>query len=134
MRRNVVAVALVLAMPASAETVYRCVEKGKAVSFQTEPCKGAARTTTMTGFVPEREAPAEVRARRVQQEMDWRNAEARIAAASTLHIVEAPRANVDGLSCFAAKEQRDAWERAHPLERNVDSLRRWQEFVAQHCR
>ena len=134
MYRIAIAAVLVLAAgSARGDTVYRCVEKGKAVSFQTQPCSGAARTTAMTGYVPDRELPADVRARATQQEMDRRNAAAR-SSNSTLHIVEATRPNGDGISCSMAKEQRDVWERAHPLARNVDSLRWWQEFVMQHCR
>ena len=44
-RLSVVAALLLAAAPLRAGTVYRCVEKGKPVSFQSEPCDEKARAT-----------------------------------------------------------------------------------------
>jgi len=63
--------------------------------------------------------------------MDRRYAQRR---AATVHVVEATRPNGDGVTCSQARNERDEWERRNPLARNVDTLRRWQDYVERHCR
>ena len=76
------ALALALASPAAtvpAQVVYRCVQKGRPVSLQSEPCSGKAKTTDIRGYVPERTPTANELAwkrYRTEQEMTARNAAA----------------------------------------------------------
>ena len=130
-RLSVVAALLLAAAPVRAGTVYRCVEKGKPVSFQSEPCDEKARATRAVGYVPDAEPSPASRRAATQSEMDRRYARAR---AATAHVVEATRPNADGVTCWQARNERDEWERHYPLARNVDTLRHWQEYVHQHCR
>ena len=132
MFRLIAVAALLLAVaPARAGTVYRCVQKGKPVSFQSEPCDANARATHAVGYVPDAEPSPASRRAATQREMDRRYARPR---AGTVHVVEATRPNADGVTCWQARNERDEWERRYPLARNVDTLRRWQEYVQQHCR
>lgn len=128
-----VAVALAAAAPcASAQAVYRCVQKGKPVSFQSEPCGGNARTTDIRGYVPERTPTANELAwqrYRTEQEMAARNAAARQASVGTTVNL-----SVDEPSCAQTKAARDAWERRMGLKRSLDGMRYWQDRVYEACR
>ncbi|HEY4583750.1 MAG TPA: hypothetical protein VIG88_12970 [Lysobacter sp.] len=131
MHRTIIAAALLLAAStAPAQTVYRCAVKGKPVSFQNEPCAGAP-ATRIIDYVPDREAPPEVRRAAIQREMDARHAAQRARAA---HVFTQSRPSSESTSCWQAKQARDAWERMNPLNRSVEISRYWQDYVFRHCR
>ena len=117
---------------ASAEAVYRCVQKGKPVSLQSEPCDSRAKTTSIRGYVPERAPTANElpwQRYRTEQEMAARNAAARQASLTT--TVNLP---ADKPSCAQTKAARDAWERRMGLRRSLDGMRYWQDRVYEACR
>lgn len=55
-----------------AQAIYRCVQKGKPVSLQSEPCKNTAKTTAVRRYTAERAPTANELAwqrHRTEQEM-----------------------------------------------------------------
>jgi hypothetical protein len=117
---------------APAESIYRCVQKGKPVSFQSEPCDSRAKTTDIRGYVPERTPTANELAwqrYRTDQEIAARNHAVRQSTVTT--TVNVP---VDNASCAEMKAARDAWERRVGLSRTHDGVRYWQDQVYQACR
>lgn len=128
-------VAVAACLPAArvpAQAVYRCVEKGKPVSFQNEPCGARARVTAIRPYVPDR-TPGENelawKRYRTEQEMAARNRAARQSGGATGAVMP-----VGGDACAQAKADRDAWERSVGLQRSVDGMRVWQDRVYQACR
>ncbi|GAB6194822.1 hypothetical protein [Lysobacter xanthus] len=122
-----------IASPAHADSVYRCVQKGKPVSFQSEPCEPSAKTTAIRGFVPDPAPTANELAwkrYRVEQEMANRNRAMRASGAVPTGAV----LPAGGQACADAKAARDAWERRVGLNRSVDGMRVWQDHVYQACR
>jgi hypothetical protein len=131
----VVLLVLIAGLPAArapAQSVYRCVQKGKPVSLQSEPCDSKATTTGIRGYVPERTPTAHELAwkrYRTEQEMAARNRAARQSSITT--TVNVP---VDNPDCAQAKAARDAWERQMGLQRSIDGMRYWQDRVYRACR
>jgi len=127
--RVLLAVGLLLCSTSiGAQAVYKCVEKGKPVSFQTTPCPAAAKIATICEYTPDRElTPQEKR----QREVQWatrRQTQASAAASMPTHHAPA----VD--HCAMVKADRDRWERSVGLNRSYASLRGWNEQVARACR
>lgn len=58
-RLPVIALLLLLAGPAPAETLYRCVARDGAVSYQSQPCMASARLDRVVEYRPEPVANAE---------------------------------------------------------------------------
>lgn len=56
---RILIIALLAAAPfaVDAQTLYRCVQKGKPTSYQNVPCAGAAKTAGALNYVPERNVP-----------------------------------------------------------------------------
>lgn len=128
-----VLVCLVFTAPATAQTVYRCVQKGKPVSLQSTPCGAGAATTKTLDYVPERTPTANELAwkrYRIEREMQARSQAQRARAASGSAAV----LPAGGSACERAKAERDAWERRVGLNRTIDGLRAWQEHVYRACR
>lgn len=116
-----------------AQAVYRCVEKGKPVSFQNTPCSAKAKITAIRDYVPERApTPNELawKRHRIEQEMAARNRQARSTPAAATGAV----LPVGTDACTRAKAERDAWERRVGLHRTVEGLRFWQDHVYRACR
>ena len=91
----------------SAQAVYRCVQKGKPVSLQSEPCANNAKTTAIRGYVPERAPTANELAwkrYRTEREMADRNRAMRAAGTSGSAAV----LPAGGGECAQAKADRDA--------------------------
>lgn len=117
----------------AAQAVYRCVQPGKPVSYQTDPCPKAARIDSIREFTPERNPTANELAwkrYRTEQEMAARNL---ASAQHQAHYVAVPD-QTSGPSCADAKAARDAWERRVGFSRTVDQLRWWQGYVQRACR
>lgn len=116
-----------------AQAVYRCVEKGKPVSLQSQPCGERARATAVRPYVPEPAPTANELAwqrHRVEREMAERRARARQARTSASTAVMP----AGGTACAQAKAERDAWERQVGLARTIDGMRFWQDRVHRACR
>lgn len=119
--------------PATAQTVYRCVQKGKPVSLQSTPCENGATTTKTREYLPERSPTANELAwqrYRTEREMQARN-EAQHAQSRSGVTVVLPSG---GGACEQAKAERDAWERRVGLSRTIDGMRAWQDYVYRACR
>lgn len=58
-RLPVIALLLLLARPAPAETLYRCVARDGAVSYQSQPCLASARLDRVVEYRPEPVAKVE---------------------------------------------------------------------------
>lgn len=122
-----------IACPATAQTIYRCVQKGRPVSLQSTPCDRGAATTRTRHYTPEPAPTANDLAwkrYRIEREMALRNQAQRAGAASG-SVVVLP---AGGSACAQAKAERDAWERRVGLNRTIDGMRAWQERVYHACR
>lgn len=114
-----------------AQAVYRCVEKGKPVTFQNAPCDIKAKTTAVRGYVPDRTPTANELAWKrynTEREMAVRNRRA-TAGGGAAAVMPA-----GGSACAAEQAALDAWERRVGLNRTVDGLRYWQDRVSRACR
>jgi len=116
--------ALCVTGSANAQVVYRCVEKGKPVSLQSDPCPAQAQVTKVREFVPQADVPV----RRVEAQ---RPAPASSAPQPRWIQQDAPQPYDE---CAAAKAERDAWERRVGLSRTYDQLRAMNDMVARACR
>lgn len=117
----------------AAQAVYRCVEKGKPVSYQTDPCPRQATISAIREYVPERnptENELAWRRHRTEREMAARN---RAAAQPAQHVTVVQN-RTEGPTCAQARAERDAWERRVGLGRTIDGLRWWQDYVQRACR
>ncbi len=130
-------IAILLAMTATsahAQAVYRCAQKGKPVTFQSQPCSGQARLTAVRPYTPERSPTAsELSYQRAVTDAQWRERvqAMRGGTAASAAQVSGPDASNE---CAQAKANRDAWERQYGLNRSIDGLREWQEIVHRACR
>lgn len=124
--RNLIIAAL-LAAPActaDAQTLYRCVEKGKPTSYQNAPCADAAKTVSAVDYVPERNvtarllAPAPAPQRRPS------------ASGAQLHSI--PRATSPS-ACDAARQHREIVLGTNNQGGNVDVRRVLNDAVARAC-
>lgn len=113
---------------ARSQAVYRCVEKGKPVSLQTEPCPATAKITGIKEFRPDRELTWQEKQARDAQ---W--ARPSTSHSSAAYIRTAPAPAITN-RCADAKAERDAWERSTGLNRSYESLRSWNDHVARACK
>ena len=135
---RVAALGIVIALgcaipPLPAQTVYRCVQKGKPVSLQSTPCNAGAATTKTRDYIPEPSPTANDLAwkrYRIEREMAMRNRAQRAATPSGRAAV----LPAGGSACERAKAERDAWERRVGLGRTIDGMRAWQDYVYRACR
>ncbi|HSM53573.1 MAG TPA: hypothetical protein VK839_05280 [Erythrobacter sp.] len=120
-------IAALLAAPTfsvDAQTLYRCVEKGKPTSYQNDPCPGTAKTTLARDYVPERNVPtyrpavAPTRYRRQQP--------------SGAQLRNLPRATSPS-ACEAAKQRREMVLGKNNQGGNVDVRRVLNDAVAKAC-
>lgn len=120
-------IAALLAAPAfsaDAQTLYRCVEKGKPTSYQNAPCADAAKTASALAYVPERDVP-------VHQPAPAPARQSRLPASSArLHSI--PRAS-SPTACEAAKQRRDSVPGTNNQGGNVDVRRVLNDAGARAC-
>lgn len=112
------------ALPADAQTLYRCVQKGKPTSYQNQPCPEAARTASAIDYVPERNLPV-----RNPPTAESRQQHRRPTRART-HII--PVASSPG-ACDAARQRRDNVLGSNNQGGNVDVRRVLNDAVAKAC-
>ena len=109
---------------ANAQTLYRCVEKGKPTSYQNDPCPDTAKTVSAREYVPERNVPtyrpAPAPAPRYRQQ----------PSGAQLHNL--PRAS-NPSACEAAKQQRESVLGKNNQGGNVDLRRVLNDAVAKAC-
>lgn len=120
-------IAALLAAPAfsaDAQTLYRCVEKGKPTSYQNIPCAGAAKTAAAVNYVPERNLPVRYPT----------------AAPAGQHYRRPARAQLHSLplatstaACDAAKQRREYVLGTNNQGGNVDVRRILNDAVARAC-
>lgn len=127
--RTLSVAALLLIAPAQAQVIYKCVEKGKPVSFQTTPCPTTAKVADAKAFVPDRELTWQEKR---QREAQWATRPPQ--QASTAAHIPIPTVTPSSRSqCELARAERDRWERAAGLNRSYDTVRAWNERVARAC-
>jgi hypothetical protein len=131
------AVLFIFVDDADAQAVYRCVEKGKPVSFQTEPCSPAATISKIREFDPEPEPSAYERRVRAYREAKGREDSAYLRQLATggsaaAHVIPQGR-SASQSQCENARRQRDQWERTAGLNRSYDSVRAMNAMVAKAC-
>jgi hypothetical protein len=130
----VVLVSVVFAVPAYAQHVHKCTEKGKTV-YQSAPCSSgvAAKTWEATPDLPDPYRQARLDA--IQRQLDRRKqaAEAGMAQRSSSGgstISARPNQN----RCEAAKAQRDATYDRVGVRRTFDLSRRLDDMVYEACK
>ncbi len=124
MRQLAAIVLLMVSSSASAQVVYRCVAKGKPVSFQSEPCAAGSRTTRVLHAAPDRRpAPVYTAAAppAVQNTVNYYD--------DTPTQWQQRRAN-----CAAAKQRREYNLSIAGLNRTFDLLRQLDEDVRKSCK
>jgi len=114
---------------AGAQTIFKCAVKGKAVSYQSEPCPENAKIESIREFQTY-SAPAPVHHRTVQTTTTTTGHQTRNATGAQIHNI----ALGSGNRCADAKRDRDAWERAVGLSRSIDGIRAWNELVYDACK
>lgn len=126
MRSLMFAGALALASTdVSAQAIYKCVTKGKPVSFQSHPCPANAKVAAIREYKPQ---PDVIRPRGLPTTPQSRP---RHYTSTTTVINDAAKAL--GYTCAQAKADRDTWERAVGLSRTYDAIRAWNQTVARAC-
>ncbi len=126
MRIFVIALLVVAPFTADAQTLYRCVQKGKPTIFQSEPCPATARTASAMDYVPDPRAapyrPATVQTSppRVSRQAPGAQVHQITAAASTS-------------ACEAAKARREFVLGSNNQRGNVDVRRQLNDAVASAC-
>lgn len=130
--RIVLVVCLLLAGPAQAEVVYRCVSPKGAVSFQNDPCPAGTTAHKAVPYTPDREEPPQYRRARIEAEMRQRNAQ---LPSSRAHAAVMPVQTARHPSaCEAAKAHRDSVLKAAGLRRTYDLLSRLDANVREACK
>ena len=125
MRTTIIAALLAAAaFPAEAQTLYRCVEKGKPTSYQNVPCPDAAKTASAIDYVPERSVPARY------PTVASARPHYRRPARAQLHSI--PRAS-SPTACDAAKRRRESVLGTNNQGGNVDLRRQLNDAVARDC-
>lgn len=109
---------------ADAQTLYRCVEKGKPTSFQNDPCPVTANTASARDYVPERDLPT------------YRPAPAPVPRyrqqSSSARVHQIPRAT-SPTACEAARQRREMVLGKNNQGGNVDVRRVLNDAVAKAC-
>ena len=127
MRIPIIAALLaVAAFSADAQTLYRCVQKGKPTTFQSEPCPATARTASAANYLPDPNAqpyrPAATPA--------WQAPRSRQTSGARVHRI--PTASSTG-ACESARAHRDLVVGRNNQRGNVDVRRQLNDAVAKAC-
>lgn len=121
---------------ASAQSVYKCIGKGGAVSFQSEPCADAGQVEKTWDATPERLSNAEQWQRYNAQQKAANDAAylRRLAggrpAQSGASVVVVPR---QSNLCSNARKSRDNFYANHPRRTSKD-MERWNKHVYDACK
>lgn len=118
---------VLMALPASAGTLYRCISPGGQTSYQSMPCGAGQRLDRTVEYQPE--SPAKVakpykRPRSGRRPFAYRQRRQGVGR----------NASTDGDRCRAAKAQRANRLERLGLSRNYDRLSRMDEVVKAVCR
>jgi len=107
--------------------IYKCVDAGRAVSYQNMPCEGDAHAVAVRPFTPQREP---TRAERALNEARWATSGAPRGPgiAASIPIPPSPSA------CEVARAERASWERNAGLNRTYDQMAYWNAHVARACK
>lgn len=125
MRLLLVAALLAIPSAANAQTLYRCVEKGKPTSFQSEPCNASATVASTVDYVPERDRPRPTPAPAPAVQYQQRQAH----SARLHNIPRAPSLS----ACEAARRHREQVLGTNNQQGNVDVRRMLNDAVAKAC-
>ena len=122
------AIAALLAAPiaADAQTLYRCVQKGKPTSFQSAPCATTATTASAVAYVPEQDVPIYRPAPSQPAQPSRRQ---RTPSARVHRISMATNAS----ACESARRRRDVVLGRNNQGGNVDVRRQLNDAVARAC-
>lgn len=112
------------AFSAEAQTLYRCVQKGKPTSYQNVPCPDAARTASAVDYVPERNVPVRYPTPAPARPYYRRPARAQL---HSIPVATSPTA------CDAAKQRREYVLGTNNQGGNVDVRRVLNDAVASAC-
>lgn len=140
MRSFVFFVLLLAAGSTSAQSVYKCVGKGGATSFQSHPCDSSSEAAKVWDATPERLSNAE----------QWRRYNARQKASNDAAYLRGlahgsagpgPSAGVDQVinvpkqanRCAAARRDRDSFYARTPKRTSKD-MERWNKLVYDACK
>jgi hypothetical protein len=115
---------------AHAQAIYKCVAKGRPVSFQTMPCPPDATIAKIREYTPEAEPTPEQRRR---QAAAWARRDAAPVVHSRTTTVVQNNTPDTSSRCAMARSERDAWERRTGLKRTYDQMRSWNNYVARAC-
>lgn len=127
MRKFVLMMAMLLAAPTFAQTVYKCAQKGKPVSFQSEPCPAGARTVKSVAAIPERYTPPAYRPA-ARQDVQWDT----VVSNNTLSKPDERAARRAG--CDSAKANRARTLERVGLRRTYDLLSQLDASVDAACK
>ena len=127
---------------ARAETLYKCVGKGGAVSFQSDPCEPGQRVAQARSYVPERPPTNEelwAKHRKAQRDRAESAYLSRLAGTSR---VGGPSRSTGAsipsqppnAACEVAKAQREVQLKAAGLSRTYDFLSQLDAMVREACR
>lgn len=107
---------------ADAQTLYRCIERGKPTSFQNDPCPVSAKTASARDYVPERNLPTyrPAPAPRNRQQP------------SSARVHQIPRVT-SPTACEAARQRREMVLGKNNQGGNVDVRRVLNDAVARAC-
>jgi len=119
----------VLAVPASAQAVYKCRDARGGPVFQSHPCDGAA---SEKEYRYEAQQPSTANQRRIAQYR--RELEESNAPSSGPRWVSREISTPKRSGCQIAKDERDATLRRVGLKRNFDLLRQLDENVYRACK
>lgn len=130
MRIFLLLVLVLTALPVSAQAIYRCVGKGGAVKFTSQPCNPLERTTeVVSDFVADDPAAAR-RLSSIKAEMNQRNAPVASYGQSSSGYT---RRDQKRAQCSAARQHRDSVLRSVGIRRNFSLLRQLDEQVNRAC-
>lgn len=138
-----VMVALVLAgTSAQAQMVYKCVGKGGALSYQSEPCASGLPAKSWVAIPEPEPTEAQLRARRYAQQRAESDSQELAARAGRWPgsrngggVPQGASIPIGGSACADARAERDLWLKS-PLGRDasIDARRVWHERVWNACR
>ncbi len=141
MRHAAVMVALLACGNASAQSVYKCIDRHGATSYQSAPCDHADRTARQWDAPPDPPPSAEqLRARAAQREHDRAESDYLSRRAGTYGNTAARASGTTvrtpsrGNACEAAKAHRERTLAAVGLKRTFDLLRKLDDAVYDACK
>lgn len=136
MRLMVLVVFLIASWSTSAQSVYKCVGKGGATSFQSDPCEGNSRVSKVWDASPENPSNAEQWRRYNARQKSLRDA---AYLRSLAHgVPSSGSASAVGIpthsnGCSNARRSRDVYYANHPKRKSKD-MERWNKHVYDACK